>query len=684
MTSSPATAGAAPGPPPAASVARLTVEVEWANIVKASGDVFVVGHYVGVLPQNAEWALDCALSGVAPSPPSGNTRPSEDGRLILTDLTRRGAIRGALGEVLFFPWKERGQIVLAGMGRLGTFKRAQLETLAASLTQCIGRLLPKPTISTVLIGSGYGNLKVPEAVSGLLSGVARTLAADPTIESVLLRIVEYKLDRAYEILEAARNAAQDVQSEFDVDIACGDDVTGRDEGGGTIPIPYGFSLMMASLAQACRRNEGPLMPAVDHLVNELPPGLRAGVRESLERLGKQTNTRQLGLAFRMVNDDGGTDGTIADRVSFIHDGAGIQAAAITNLTTVAATTLPVSAKWIDRIVEGLRAPAEEVLADRGRRAFRSLVHPLLREKLLLDDALVLELDRTTARVPWELVHDGGEPLAIRRPLARQLRTSYSLRPPDVTPRPTWKALIIGDPDGNLGWAQKEAQAVNDALLAHGLKPELRLGPPDALGLGSKAGVDPADLYEVLELLQSGEYDIVHFAGHAIFDPQAPDRSGWKFKDDVLTASMLEGVERVPRLIVANACVSAALSTSVVGGAPGPVAMLAAGLAPNDAGLVASLADEFFRRGVADYIGTAWEVRDSPAEIFANVLYREFLAGWKGVNRNATGTTTALGAAVHAARRALYDRRSEFGEFATVWAAYQHYGDPTRTLADYRA
>ena len=91
-------AGAAPAPraqpgrrmrrkpaSPAGAV-PLTIDVEWADIVRADGDVFVVGHYIGVLPQNAELALDIALSGT-----------KEPSRLVLTDLTRRGAIRGRSG-----------------------------------------------------------------------------------------------------------------------------------------------------------------------------------------------------------------------------------------------------------------------------------------------------------------------------------------------------------------------------------------------------------------------------------------------------------------------------------------------------------------------------------------------------------------------------------------------------------
>jgi hypothetical protein len=672
-----------PPPDPEVQEPRLKVEVEWANIVKATGDVFVVGHYIGVLPQNAEWALDCAISGVTSK--SGSVRGVDDGRLILTDLTRRGAIRGALGDIIFFPWSDRGQVVLAGMGRMGTFKEPQLEQLAANLTQCVGRLLPKPTICSVLIGAGYGNLKVTDAVSAMVTGVARTLAADSTIPAMTLRLVEYRLDRAYEVLAALRKTALDVAAKSNVAIVVGDEVSGRDENGGAIPIPFGFSLMMASLAQACYRKSGPLAPSVDALVNELPEMLRPGVLKALETLGEQKNTRQLGLAFRMVEDDGRQETIIADRISFSHDGVRIQAAAITNLTTVAARTLEVSSSWIDRIVETLRAPSESVFVDRGRRAFRSLVHPELRDKLLLPTPLVLELDRTMARLSWELVHNDEDPLAVLRPVARQLRTSYSPRASGVVTRSTWKALIIGDPDGSLPAARAEAETVKKVLSDCGLTVDVRMGPPDALGLGPQLGDEPADLYEILELLQSGDYDVVHFAGHAFFNPQYPDRSGWYFKDDILTASKLEGVERVPRLIVANACISAALSSTLATRpSVGAAAATPATTGSSDSGLVASLADEFFRRGVADYIGTAWEVPELPAKLFAELFYKEFFTGWKDGNRPDGAPPTSLGVAIQRARAELFRRRTEFAPFQTVWAAYQHYGDPTRTLTDYRS
>ena len=666
-------AAAAAEAEPAADV-RLRIDVEWADITRATGDGFAVGHYIGVVPQNAELALDRALSGDV----------GEEGR-ILKNLTRRGAIRGALGDILFFPWGTQKQVVIAGMGRLGTCREPQLKTLAASLARTFGRLMADRTLCTVLIGAGSGNLKIPEAVSGLLSGMAEALAADATLRIGRLRIVERSLDRAYEIHDALLKTAPGVAAECGISVRVEPDVIEEDDKGGTIPVRYGYSLLLASLAQAVHAaGASDLKTSAEALIAELPESLREEVRTALTELGRESNPRRLGLEFRLTPDDAPVDTTAADRISFSHDGTAVSSAAITNLTTVTARALDFRPAWVDRLANELRAPANAAAGRQGLKAFRSLVHPELREKLWLAGPLVLELDRTMANIPWELLHNGDPntaPLAVHRPVARQLRTAYSPRAVDPVFTRQWRALIIGDPEGNLPHAREEAKRVAAALRQQGLQVESRIGPPDELGLGSEPGVGAADLFEVVQLLQSGDYDLVHYCGHAWFDAEHPDRSGWKFKDDdVLTPSKLEGVERPPRLIVANACVTGALSTLRGSARPAVAAGAgAAGATPpsGDARIVAGLADEFFRRGVSDFIGTAWEVPELPAQLFAEHLYGALFRNWD--NRNLG--LTPMGQAVQDARAELFRQREAFGEHGSVWAAYQHYGDPTRTLAD---
>ena len=71
-------------------------------------------------------------------------------------------------------------------------------------------------------------------------------------------------------------------------------------------------------------------------------------------------------------------------------------------------------------------------------------------------------------------------------------------------------------------------------------------------------------------------------------------------------------------------------------------------------------DEALRKGVRNYIGTAWEVNDIGAELFARVFYTSLLDG------------ESFGESVRRAREALWHERETYG---ALWAAYQHYGDP---------
>ena len=44
--------------------ARLPVDVVWGDVTRVEADVYVAGHYIGVIPQNAELALDRVVSGI--------------------------------------------------------------------------------------------------------------------------------------------------------------------------------------------------------------------------------------------------------------------------------------------------------------------------------------------------------------------------------------------------------------------------------------------------------------------------------------------------------------------------------------------------------------------------------------------------------------------------------------------
>jgi len=367
-------------------------------------------------------------------------------------------------------------------------------------------------------------------------------------------------------------------------------------------------------------------------------------------------------------------GAIATRVSFVRAGDRIRVAAITETATVAERDLGVDFALVDELVARMTDPLAARLDDLGDLLRRLLLPADFGDKVREGPPLVFEVDRAMARVHWEMMAGdetaGPEPraLGLRAALARQLRTAYS-PPPAPAPRPAsrLRALVVGDPGDpgkghSLPGARREAQRVADLLRSRGVDVVELVGAPDAAGAGPLPGIAPASRIDVLHHLLTGGFDLLHYCGHGDFDPAEPDRAGWVFKGGLLTSRELEGMALAPRLVVANACLSGLTSTVTRSGAAVAVR--------GETDLLPGLADEFFRRGVRDYVGTAWEVNDEGAILFAETFYDGVLP--------APGLPPAdvtYGPAMLKARRTL----AAAGVYESLWAAYQHYGDPTGSL-----
>jgi pimeloyl-ACP methyl ester carboxylesterase len=590
----------------ATSAPRLRVEVVCGDITRVSGDVLVAGVYRGVHPQNALLALDKLVSGTDRPP------------LALTEQVRRGLLRGELGDVELFPLPKERLVAVGGMGHSGAFGEAELRLLARNVIWAVANL-PRPrTVCMVLVGAGEGNLGVPAAVRALFLGIADALVdARVRTRLSLLRIVEVDRDKADQILRASH--------QLDLGRALALDVRRR-----VVRAP--------GLARARRR----------------PVAKEAPLRER----------------------------ATPARLTFVRTPDAIRASVITRTSTIPERSLRLDETLVDELVLRMKDP-DPADVPRLSALLRRLLLP--REFLAVlpfadtaapdgaDDApFVFEVDRDLGRVHWEMMatdldSPSAAPLAVQKQVARQLRTEYSPPPaPEANPGKARRALVIGDPGDpakghNLPGARREALRVAEILKAKGLDEVAcyvgARNDPDQPSLG----VPPATRIDILDRLLEGGWDILHYSGHADFMPDEPDRAGWVFQDGLLTSRELERMDTAPRLVVANACLSS-LTSEV--GPGGPVA------GRSDAQLVATLADEFFRRGVRDYIGTAWEVNDEGAIQFAEALYEALLTG--------TNVDCSLGAAVLKARRALAAQQEVFG---ALWAAYQHYGDPTASLID---
>lgn len=139
------------------------------------------------------------------------------------------------------------------------------------------------------------------------------------------------------------------------------------------------------------------------------------------------------------------------------------------------------------------------------------------------------------------------------------------------------------------------------------------------------------------------------AGFSLRRNKHPEKSGFLFSGgNVLTANDLERIDRTPKFIFANACQSGVLPSRPDLSSP---------MMP------AAFAEAFFKKGVANYICTAWTVTDDAALRFALELYTYLL-----------GDGTARVEICQAMKMA---RRKIVG--TQTWGAYQHYGNPTFRL-----
>jgi hypothetical protein len=247
--------------------------------------------------------------------------------------------------------------------------------------------------------------------------------------------------------------------------------------------------------------------------------------------------------------------------------------------------------------------------------------------------LVVVHDSASAHWPWETLSIKGWAPAAEAGLSRR----YAAEGMSVA---KWReqrrresglnVLLVVNPTGDLPGAVEEGDRVAQMLARM----------PGA-GITAIRGGE-ATRARLLAEFRSGDYDAIHFAGHAFFDATAPASSGILCAGGrVLSGADLAAMDSVPALVFFNACESGRLR-----GAVKPLRQLDRSV---------GFAEAFLRGGVANFIGTWWPVSDEGATAFATLLYRELAKG------------TSIGDALNAARSAVRALPS------ADWANYLHYG-----------
>ncbi len=264
--------------------------------------------------------------------------------------------------------------------------------------------------------------------------------------------------------------------------------------------------------------------------------------------------------------------------------------------------------------------------------------------------LIVIHDAGASRVPWEAVRFDNVCPALaggltRRYMSQDLSVAKWLTARVLDER--LEILLIVDPTEDLPGAENEGQNVRK--IASKI-PGARL---------TRVEGAQATKATLLEYLQSGKFDVVHYAGHAFFDPAVRQRSGILCAGgrEVLSSIDLASLTSLPALVVCNACQSGQIRGAQPGKRKEPRPTVRMELGRN-----VSFAESFLRGGVANYVGTTWSVGDTAASGFAETLYSLLAEG------------SAMNEAVTAARKVVEEKVG-----SKDWADYIHYGDPTFVL-----
>jgi pimeloyl-ACP methyl ester carboxylesterase len=261
-----------------------------------------------------------------------------------------------------------------------------------------------------------------------------------------------------------------------------------------------------------------------------------------------------------------------------------------------------------------------------------------------DRHLVVVHDAESSRIPWEtLTTQDWSPSTgngvSRRYTADNLSIAKWLE--QRRRDKTLNVLLVVNPTGDLPDAEAEGKRIQELAKTY---------PSVSLKVVRQGAATKAAL---LRFFQSGDFDLVHYAGHAFFDPVSPSRSGLLCAGkQVLSGRELAGLGNLPSLVFFNACEAGRIRKGVVTSKATTVNVDMRERVERSVGV----AESFLRGGVANYVGTYWPVGDESASAFATTFYRELLKG------------APIGSALVAARREVEDLGS------IDWADYLHYGN----------
>jgi pimeloyl-ACP methyl ester carboxylesterase len=575
----------------------IEINLALGSISEVKSRAIVLGAFAGVEPAGAARALDEALDGA------------------VKEFTSRRMFSARVGEVFVLPTGRSRlfaeSVLFAGLGDFGSFSYPVLEFVAENVIRTFVRTSVED-FAIVLLGAASGRA-IEGSLRHMFRGFVRGLI-DADGDHTIRRITVCELDpeRYQRIKEELYRLAS--------------------------------TQMLEDVRVTLYQSELPVRMETRSLAG------RAHV-ESTPKTTYLYVTQEERQSVDPVN--GKHSSAFVLRSSLLTAGSKAAVLSGTNL---------VDPKDIDDILRRFSdvRPAKSWLQTQGQELARLLLPMEIRRGLLAQDPdspLTVVHDARASKIPWEILfvddgngqaaHSGWFPAerggVSRHYAAANLSVAKWLerrRMDDML-----DVLLVVNPTGDLGGTLDEAERLEELAARNQAIRLTQIRERDATR-------------ERLRMeFGSGKYDIIHYAGHAFFDPEAPARSGIVCHgDQVLSGADLAQLPRLPALAFFNAC-EAARVRGLPRKARDQARAQASPARPIRERVDQSvgLAEAFLRGGVANYVGTYWPVGDGAASAFAGAFYGALLQ------------QKSIGTAVQSGRQAAQ------AESPVDWANYVHYG-----------
>ena len=416
---------------------------------------------------------------------------------LLAERNRLGAYPGLLGTSYVLPPQNTtnpGTVIL-GLGFKQEINPARLQH---SVEQGVIEYLLHPQIkdkegiSTLMVGSGYGNIVLSECLNAIIKGV---LNANRRFKEVF---PDRKTIKNIEVIELYKDRAERAY-EFIAD------------------------------------NEKTYSSSNVHLAKTLVSDF--GRRE----LSDYSREKKWWKSVTVTSPSDGED-----------YGKKIEFTLSSDLARVDQSVLKVDVSLVDRLI-GKIEPNTPWDGDQIQAAFKLLIPNELRLMLNGNNSIIWILDRFTAKYPWELLHFSDlqkKPTAVEAGMIRQL--TFKKMNSVASYVNTKDVCVIADPRlgelpegyeslGQLDGAKREGEMVNSKFAKNGFI--------------SSSLINKTEI-EIFPKILLNRFKVLHFACHGVveYGPDKDKKTGIVVNfDSIITPEILGNLDYMPDFIFVNCC-----------------------------------------------------------------------------------------------------------------------------------